>query len=751
MNVKSALLRLALGLGLLTPTLVVGLPGRPARAQTLAQTWYVDGACTVCGAGTLASPFQTIGRALNSAGDGDTILVAQGTYIENLYINAPVTLMGGYAATSPTWTRDIARFETIVTSDDEAVPGDWDGDWLGSPNVIKDVSTYKMWYSAGNDMDGESIGYADSLDGVHWGKRRVLEAGPSGAWDQADVADPAVLATGSGFQMWYVGLGAVGERGIGYAFSSDGLTWDKDDGNPLLRPDSHDAFSFGFPTVVQDGPSDYKMWYSGGGNIWLATSSDGLNWDKVTAPALPPGSSGIWDEAQVYAPQVVAVSGGYEMWYTGEDWAEVQGIGRATSSDGVTWDKDPGTPVLTSTISTWEEGVCAYPAVIKEGATDYKMWYRGGTSDQHAFGQATSSDGLAWAKYGGNPVLAGGSPTQWGSSVVTFGGNSGEAVLDGLTITGGSAWEGGGIYMAGAGVMPTIRNCTVTGNVAGSGGGGIYIWAGAPLIENTVVSSNTSVARLAWAGGIYIGDASPTISNTLITANAAREIGGGLVIEHASQPTFLTTTIVSNTARSGGGIHLTGGSALSVYNSRIDGNTASQIAGVSVAGSTLAMTNTFIVDNSATAGGPGAMGFWRSSGRLVNVTIASNSASDEPGGISFASDQPDGSLVILNSILFFNGDNDLICSGSTCSVTYSDVQEGFANSTNISDDPQFVDRTGGDYHLRGNSPAIDVGTSTDGAPATDFEGDPRPAGGVDMGADEFTSKFIFLPLIFRNS
>ncbi|MBL7064969.1 MAG: hypothetical protein ISS49_12300, partial [Anaerolineae bacterium] len=142
--------------------------------------------------------------------------------------------------------------------------------------------------------------------------------------------------------------------------------------------------------------------------------------------------------------------------------------------------------------------------------------------------------------------------------------------------------------------------------------------------------------------------------------------------------------------------------------------------------------------------------FWRSSARLVNVTIANNSASDGTGGIYFATDQPDGSLVILNSILAFNGDDDLSCSGGTCSVTYSDVQEGFANSTNISDDPQFVDRTEGDYHLRGNSPAIDVGTSA-GAPATDFEGDPRPVGGVDMGADEFSGTFIFLPLIFRDS
>ena len=756
-NVKLPLFRsaLVLVLGLSALTLVtVGLSGQAVTAQTVGWIWYVDGNCATGGDGTMSSPFQTINQALAVAGDSDTILVAQGTYTENLSINIQVTLMGGYAATSPTWTRDIAPYETIVTSDDTMVPGDWNGDWLGSSSVVTDGGTYKMWYSAGNDIDRESIGYADSPDGVNWFKplsEPLLEAGSLDAWDGASVADPAVLATGSGFQMWYVGLDVFDDRAIGYATSSDGLTWQKHDDNPVLRPDSADEALFGFPTVVQDGPDAYKMWYSGEDSIWLATSSDGLNWTKhLDAPALGPGSSGAWDDDQVYAPQVIADAGGYEMWYTAEGTTTPDPrIGYAWSDDGLDWTKSPDNPVLTGTTGIWEEEGVAYPAVVKEGAADYTMWYWGEASGGQAFGQATSGDGLAWAKHSGNPVLSGGSPTQWGSSVVAFGGDSGEAALDGLTITGGSARYGGGIYLVGT--VPTIRNCTVTGNVVQSGGGGIHIVAGAPLVENTVVSGNTSVDG--WASGIYVSHASPTISASLITGNVARTSGGGMVIRSASQATLIATTIASNMASTEGGISLSGDSVLSVYDSRIDGNTAIQRGGMRVSDSTLAMTNTFVVDNRAIAGGPGAIYFQRSSGRLVNVTIANNSASDGPGGIYYTNDQPDESLVILNSILAFNGNDDLNCSSGTCSVTYSAVQEGFAGSGNISADPRFVDRANGDYHLRGNSPAINAGTS-DGAPATDFEGDPRPAGAVDMGADEFTGEIIedilvFLPLIAR--
>ena len=54
-------------------------------------------------------------------------------------------------------------------------------------------------------------------------------------------------------------------------------------------------------------------------------------------------------------------------------------------------------------------------------------------------------------------------------------------------------------------------------------------------------------------------------------------------------------------------------------------------------------------------------------------------------------------------------------------------------------DPQLVKKQG-IYRLKATSPMIGAGTC-DGAPAVDFEGDPRPTGtglcGVDIGADEF--------------
>jgi len=66
--------------------------------------------------------------------------------------------------------------------------------------------------------------------------------------------------------------------------------------------------------------------------------------------------------------------------------------------------------------------------------------------------------------------------------------------------------------------------------------------------------------------------------------------------------------------------------------------------------------------------------------------------------------------------------------------------EGETLGTNYKEgDPEFVDPAGSDFHLQGDSPAVDNGSSID-APGDDFDGNRRPQGeGYDIGAYEFLS------------
>lgn len=114
-------------------------------------------------------------------------------------------------------------------------------------------------------------------------------------------------------------------------------------------------------------------------------------------------------------------------------------------------------------------------------------------------------------------------------SVVTFAAGEGPAsVLDGFTITGGSAPVGGGIRVSSA--SPTIRRNVIRENGAQTRGSGIFVEgaAAAPHIHNNLIVYNRHTAGDPHA--IQVQDASPVIENNTIVRNDSNGIllaGGG--------------------------------------------------------------------------------------------------------------------------------------------------------------------------------------------------------------------------------
>ncbi len=230
-------------------------------------------------------------------------------------------------------------------------------------------------------------------------------------YDLMGVGECYVLKDENNYKMWYTGLTTSGVGYGFYAFSSDGLNWTRYSSTPVLFPGpygSWDSYHLSpGPVIKEDGI--YKMYYSGWqetDGIWyigLATSSDGFNWVKYAGN--PIISGGDWDY-HIGAQSIIKKGATYYMFYTGSPanyGGYIYHIGVATSSDGYSWQKYSGNPVMSET-EPWEGSAVAFPSVIYDN-DQFQMVYEGVKQQNSAFGFAYSDDGYSWTKDSNNPFF----------------------------------------------------------------------------------------------------------------------------------------------------------------------------------------------------------------------------------------------------------------------------------------------------------------------------------------------------------
>jgi predicted GH43/DUF377 family glycosyl hydrolase len=181
------------------------------------------------------------------------------------------------------------------------------------------------------------------------------------------------------------------------------------------------------------------------------------NWTRQGSGAvLAPSSSG-WDSYLVGSPSVIKVGSTYYQYYEGlNTTSDAHAIGLATSTDGLQWTKRSG-PVLQATPGAWDATEVRYPSVVQNG-TNYLMVYQGVGSGT-ALGLATSTDGVNWTKHAGAVVTSYGIHSAYVPGTLLYA--SGQYVLfytvDGyvgrMTSTDGVTWnDGGAVFMNSSGV-----------------------------------------------------------------------------------------------------------------------------------------------------------------------------------------------------------------------------------------------------------------------------------------------------------
>jgi len=215
----------------------------------------------------------------------------------------------------------------------------------------------------------------------------LLGPGPEGSWDSERVSGPRVLRCADGtWRMWYYGRDPGFDREIN------------------------------LPT----------------GRVGLATSRDGLAWERVRGPLTlgsvlePHADTARFDSGHVGVSDVAERDGLYWMWYFGGDQSrtklgsfEVKGLqlrpGCAVSGDGLNWVRlegpHRGAFLDTGAPGRFDMAVVGWPTVLRCADGTWRMYYhgldmmRGGV---FVVGLAESGDGLSWERRG--EVLAAGAP-----------------------------------------------------------------------------------------------------------------------------------------------------------------------------------------------------------------------------------------------------------------------------------------------------------------------------------------------------
>jgi len=322
-----------------------------------------------------------------------------------------------------------------------------------------------------------------------------------------------------------------------------------------------------------------------------------------------------------------------------------------------------------------------------------------------------------------------------GGTVVTFESyETSDAILEGVTLRGGTGVLGDGVYL----------------DASYTHGGGIFVYNADPTIIDCIVEDNTVTG---YGGGGLFYEYHGLFSGNQVRDNASTDIsdggGGGLNLRY-SDAEVLQNQITGNdtygSSGDGGGVMIADGAPLVGWNWIEDNYATSSGGGIRSASAQPTIVNNVVVGNIP----DGVTLSYDDAGYVINNTIADNS---RYGLYSFTCCSYTGTTgpttEVINNLIIDSGTYGLVVSGYTSftSFAYNDVYgsgsadySGYTDPTgsdgNISADPLFVGDP--DWSLQAGSPAVDAGTDASAYGVDDdYEGTARPAGsGWDMGAYE---------------
>lgn len=239
--------------------------------------------------------------------------------------------------------------------------------------------------------------------------RDVLERGEIGQWDDFTVKSPDVLRHGRQLRMWYVGCHLLGDEhtcGVGYATSSDGVSWNEDT-DPVLELEPSDGLN---ALAVAETPDGFLMWYAltpdsfekrDCATLNLATSPDGLHFETKGTVV-----RANCNNTREIEPSVLYDSKVFHLWYFDN---EAAALAHFTSPDGRHWQRAGSTA-----LAALDQGFGGHVlgnslgriSVIPDASGGYHGLFAFPLHGSRGFfGVLQSSDGNVWKPANDSPAL----------------------------------------------------------------------------------------------------------------------------------------------------------------------------------------------------------------------------------------------------------------------------------------------------------------------------------------------------------
>jgi predicted outer membrane repeat protein len=169
----------------------------------------------------------------------------------------------------------------------------------------------------------------------------------------------------------------------------------------------------------------------------------------------------------------------------------------------------------------------------------------------------------------------------------------GTVYLDGLTLTGGKATWGGGLYVAGSSTVVNLFRGTISNNSA-TYGGGVYDSSAGVEIASSTVSDDTAT----FGGGVYVSAGDLLLHEDTLANDTTAFSGGGLFASHSLVSTRNDTFFNDQAGGSGGAAYILS-SILGMQNDTLAHNSATTSGGgIYAASSTISYGNSIFDANS---------------------------------------------------------------------------------------------------------------------------------------------------------